>query len=147
MAELGHKTVRFQAGTTLFRDGDARLSLYIINSGQIEIYKMTADGFRLPLAIVGSGEYLGETGLLDGHPFHASSAVALTDVEAIEIPASAIQAQLKLAPAWLVALTKGLAQKLRRTNDLIRRNRVADEKLTDAVEAAEQNERDRRKAK
>lgn len=137
----GHSVQKYPADAIIFKDGDARRFLYIVQKGRIAIYKVSAAGERLPLGIIGSGEYLAETGLLDGKLTHATWAVALTDVEVIAIPSELILEQLKHAPAWLVSLTRGLSQKLRQMNELIRRNRVADESLDSTMLNIQENDR------
>lgn len=146
---IGPKSTKvlFNAGDVLFRNGDARTALYVIKSGRVEISKTDASGARLPLGIVGQGEFLGETGLLDDHPYHGTWAIALSDVEAIRIPHESIAEQLEKAPQWLVSMAKGLADKLRRTNELIQRNGVADAKLIDVADQAEEKARQDRETK
>ena len=137
---LHHSVVIYPASTVIFKDGDTRNAMYIVTKGQIAIFKITPQNERIPLGIVGSGEYLAETGLLDNKPTHATWAVALTDVELICIPAEAILEQMKTAPQWLVALSRGLSQKLRKMNDIVRRNKLSDNSLDHAMEAAIRNE-------
>ena len=140
-----HSLQKFNQGDTIFKDGDPRSHLFVIQKGQIAIFKVAADGARLPLGLVGSGEYLGESGLIDDKPSHNTWAVALTDVEVIAIDVTSIREQLKSAPPWLVALTKGLAQKVRKMNEVVRRNKIEDESLKNAMIAVAESER-RRKA-
>jgi CRP-like cAMP-binding protein len=137
---LKHSVQTYGAGSIIFRDGDFRQFLYIVHKGQIGIFKVTPQGNRLPLGIINSGEYLGETGLLDSKTNHATWAIALTDIEVIAIPESLIHDQLKTAPQWLVALTRGMSQKLRRMNDLIRRNKLTDDTLDKAILAVQTND-------
>lgn len=141
---LNHSTLQFAAGDVIFKDGDLRTSLFIVQKGQVAIFKITPTNERIPLGIVSSGQYLAETGLIDNKRFHATWAVALTDVELISIPSAAIMEQLKTAPQWLVSLSRGLAQKLRRMNDIVRKNKLTDESLDNAILAAQANE-DKRK--
>lgn len=129
----------YPVGSVIFKEGDHREYLYIVKSGQIAIFKLTAQNERIPLAIINSGEYLGETGLLDGKQTHATWAYALTDVELIAIPADAINDQLKTVPQWLIALCRGMSQKLRSMNDLVKRNRLSDNSLEEAMQAALEN--------
>jgi CRP-like cAMP-binding protein len=142
MAALpSHSVQKFPAGATIFKDGDSRQFLYIVQKGQIAIYKITATGERLPLGLIGSGEYLAETGLMDGKAIHATWAIALTDVDVIAIPSDLILEQLKAVPPWLVALTRGLSQKLRHMNELVRRNKLTDESLDTAMLAVQVNDK------
>lgn len=137
---LKHTTLTYPAQSVIFRDGDLRTHLYIVQKGQIGIVKFTPQNERIPLGIIGSGEYLGEAGLLDGKSSHSTWAFALTDVELIAIPVAAIREQLKHAPQWLVALCRGSAQKLRRMNDLVRRNKLTDDSLDTAIMAIQEND-------
>jgi len=139
-AALKHSLQKFESGAVLFKDGDFRQFLYIVQKGQIGIFKLSAKDERLPLGIIHSGEYLGETGLLDGKTTHATWAVALTDVELIAIPSASILEQLKTAPTWLVALTRGMSQKLRRMNEVVKRNHLTDETLNIAIQAVFTND-------
>jgi CRP/FNR family cyclic AMP-dependent transcriptional regulator len=141
---LKHSVEAYPAGSVIFRDGDARLFLYIVQKGQIAIFKTTPQNERIPLGIVGSGEYLAEIGILDNKASHGTWALALTDVEIIKIPNDAFNEQLKNAPPWLVAMAKGLSQKLRRMNDLVRRNRLADDSLDSAILAVQVSEEKRK---
>jgi CRP-like cAMP-binding protein len=139
--------LNFPADKIIFREGDFRTYLYIVQKGQIAIYKMSYKNERLPLGIISSGEYLGETGLLDLKPQHSTWAQALTDVELIAIPVSGIIDQLKSAPSWLIALSRGLSQKLRRMNDLVKRNGVSDEDLINTFIAIHENDEKAKAAK
>ena len=143
---IKHSEVKFAAGAVIFKDGDPRRALFIVKSGQVAIFKLTAQNEKIPLGIVGSGEYLAETGLLEGKSNHSTWAVALTDVDAISIPSEAIEEQLKTAPQWLVALCKHMSKKLPLLNDLVRRNKLNDESLGGAMNAVEENDRKKKVA-
>src|SRR4051812_3480662 len=109
-------TVRFNAGQILFHENDPSTALFIIKNGQVEIFRVTPDHHKVPLGIVGSAEYLGDLGLSGDGARHSATAIAITEVEAIRIPMDDVLAQLRQAPSWLIALTKGLGQKLREAN-------------------------------
>lgn len=141
---IRHSVVQFSQGSVIFRDGDPRQALYIIQKGHIAIYKLDKNGERIPLGIVGPSEFLGEDGLLDNKPRHGVWAVALDDCDAIKIPVDAIEEQLKSAPQWLVGLAKGLAQKLQHMNDLVRRNQITDENLDKVMEVMRENDKKRK---
>lgn len=55
---------RFDAGEIIFREGDVSLSVYVITSGEVEIYKETGRG-SITLAIIGKGDMFGEMGAVD----------------------------------------------------------------------------------
>ncbi len=67
---------RLPAGATLFSQGDADASLYIIASGVLEVKQTQQDRAR-SVGRIGPGDYVGEIGLLTGVP-HVASVVAVT---------------------------------------------------------------------
>ena len=68
------------AGTPLFRKGDLGSSMFIVNSGTLNIVIEDEYGRELILKQSGAGEILGEISLVDQEP-RAASAVALEDTE------------------------------------------------------------------
>ena len=70
----------FAAGASVFEQGDAADLVYVIDSGEIEIVRVLADGGEERLARLGPGRYFGELGPLLGFP-RSASARAATDVE------------------------------------------------------------------
>ncbi len=131
--------IKIKAGTLIFQEKQGSDALYIIKSGQVQIFRLGKDReSRILLGIVGSGEYLGETSVLTGQP-HSSNAIALTDVIAVQLKKEVIDEQLKNSPPWLVGMVKGLVSKLQRTNEILRRNNLVDETLASAVSAIEDN--------
>lgn len=128
---------KFKAGDVIFSERNAASKMYILREGQVLISKSGKGGQNVPLAIVNSGSYLGEMAIFMDKP-HSCTATAMSEVSAIVLSKESIDAQIKLAPVWLVTLAKGLIARLDRANDLLRRNGWVDERITDAISAAEQ---------
>ena len=128
--------VTYQPGDFILREGAMCDSLIVVKSGQIEVFKYDRNRKKIPLALVNSGEYLGEMSLIMDKP-HSANAVALTETVCLQIPNDAIEEQLKNVPTWLVALTRGLVLKLHKTNELLKRNQTIDETLYSTVKAIE----------
>jgi len=129
--------VRFKAGETIFRENDLGDFFYVIREGQVEIFK-SRGGTKIPLAILRSGACLGELSAMDGKR-RSASAVALTDVEVVKVSAKAIETQFEKNPAWFKAITFSLVERLRQTNEVLRRNGIVDETLHVAIAAAYRN--------
>jgi putative ABC transport system ATP-binding protein len=70
--------VALVAGQVLFTQGDASDLVYVVTSGDVEIYRTREDGEERRLTVVGGGGYFGELGPLLNLP-RAASARALTD--------------------------------------------------------------------
>jgi CRP/FNR family cyclic AMP-dependent transcriptional regulator len=127
----------FAPGEYLVREKAACTAIYIIQEGQLEVYKLKSSGEKIPIGIISSGQYVGEMALLLGTP-HLSSVVALSPVQALKISKASIEGQLKEIPPWLLALAKGLAERLNMANDTLRRNGWVDESLSERMKAVEQ---------
>ena len=130
--------LEFNPGDFVIKEKTPGDALYIIKTGQLEVYKLDPSGGKIPLGIIGSGQYVGESAVLH-ETNHTSNVVALTKVTAIRLSKKSIDQQLKQVPNWLLALTKGLITRLRHANDLMRKNGLVDESLAAAIKAAEKN--------
>ena len=70
--ERAPQQVTVAAGHVLFHQGDASDLVYMVDSGQVEIYRERADGTEEHLTMVGPGNYFGELGPLLNMPRSAS---------------------------------------------------------------------------
>lgn len=131
------QSISLEPGDFLIREKTKCDGLYIIKEGQLEVYKTTAEGSKLPVGIISSGQYVGEAALLLDKP-HASNVVALSPVKAVKISRSSIELQLKSVPTWLLALTRGLIERLHSTNEMMKRNGIIDETLSGQLRAVEE---------
>jgi CRP-like cAMP-binding protein len=139
VADTSNQTnvVTFNPGDFIIREKTASEALYIIKEGQLEVYKTGANGEKIPIAMISSGQYVGEAALLLGTQ-NMSNVVALSPVKAVKLSKASIDAQLKAVPAWLIALTKGLIERMHNANDLLRRNGWVDETLAGRLKAVEE---------
>lgn len=128
--------ITLQPGEYMVREKSGCDALFIVKEGQLEVFRMGSNGEKVILGMISSGQYVGETALLLGR-MHSSNVVALTPVKAIRLPREAIEAQLKSVPPWLLALTKGLIERLQKANETMRKNGWADEDLASRVKAVE----------
>lgn len=64
--------VVYTAGETIFEQGDPPRLVYVIESGEVEVFRPMADGDELQLTTLGPGKYFGELGALMGTPRAAS---------------------------------------------------------------------------
>ena len=130
----------YQPGDYILREGAMCDALLVVKQGQIEVFKYDKQKKKIPLALVNSGEYLGEMSLVTDRP-HSANAVALTETTCLKINNEVLEHQLRSAPTWLVALTRGLVVKLHKTSELLKRNGIVDDGLYEAVKAIETRRR------
>lgn len=69
----------FKAGEIIFRQGYPADNAYVVESGQVEIFKETPGASDERIAVLDAGQMFGEYGVLDDAP-RSASARALTDV-------------------------------------------------------------------
>ena len=113
----------FPKGTALFSEGKAGESLIIIGEGTVRLSAKSASGEDVPLGEVGAGEPLGELALVQKGE-RLCTAIAATDVSALEIRASDFQKLLASKPQACVKLLMGIVahfgQKARDNRDMLR---------------------------
>jgi len=64
---------RFQSGETIFNEGDACAGLYLVQGGNVRIFKSSAGGREQVLAIDGPGSSIAELPVFDGGNYPASA--------------------------------------------------------------------------
>ncbi|HVR32695.1 MAG TPA: ATP-binding cassette domain-containing protein [Acidimicrobiia bacterium] len=72
------QAVSYAAGETIFEQGDPPRLAYVVESGEVEVFRRLADGGETVLTALGPGKYFGELGALMGTP-RAASVRATTD--------------------------------------------------------------------
>lgn len=72
------QSVRYAVGEAIFEQGDPPRLVYVVESGEVEVFRRLADGGKTVLTVLGPGSYFGELGALMGTP-RAASARAITD--------------------------------------------------------------------
>jgi len=103
-----------KANEVLFKQGDAPDNMYIVKTGQIEIY-ITEGNSELQLAIVGVGELIGELALFDKRE-RSACARALCETSLVILPYENLLKQLDQLPPWVKVTMRTLSDKLRDTN-------------------------------
>lgn len=110
---------QFKAGQYLFKEGQASNSMFLIRRGSVGVRKMKGNTF-VEIARIYPNQVLGELSFFDRQP-RSAAAVALTDVEALEIPFDSLDKTWNGIPEYFRAIMGSVADRLRRANDTIRR--------------------------
>ncbi len=119
----------YKKGEYLFEEGESSKDLYIVQKGIVKIFKRV-DGKVLPLALVHSGQFIGELAFFDGKA-RSATAQAATDTICIKLDADKIEKELRKLPSWMLVMIKSLASRMREADDVIKRNRIVDQKMKD----------------
>lgn len=105
-------------GEVLFTDGESADSLFIIQKGQLRLYKPKGKGF-IELAVLRSGEVIGEMAYFDedgSGKKRSCSAAAITPVEIIEISFVAFGKTMQSLNPWFKTIINTLVTRLRKSN-------------------------------
>lgn len=111
--------VHFRAGDVLFQEDETSFHFFIIQEGEVEVFKRGPSGEELKLATVTAGNSLGEFAMLDRQP-RSASARALTDIVAARVSPEAYEQLLNELPDWAVSVMRALVERVRHTNDIVR---------------------------
>lgn len=103
----------FAKGSTIFRQGDPRSFMYIVNEGEVEIIL----GNRV-LEVVGSGGIFGEMAMVDGEP-RTASAIARTDCKLVPIDQRRFQFLIQQTPYFAIEVMRVLVGRIRRADQLL----------------------------
>lgn len=119
-AKSGLKVLK--TGDVLFNDGEHAESLFIIQKGQLRLYKPKGKGF-IEIAVLRSGEVIGEMAYFDvdgGGNKRSCSAAAMVPTEVIEISFTAFGKTMNSLNPWFKTIINTLATRLRKTNNKLK---------------------------
>lgn len=110
---------RLNAGDILFHAGEPGESLYIVRSGEIELFVRDTAGQKIPLTIACSNQIFGELALLDRGP-RTATALALSEAELLQLDRDDLLLLFQKTPAAALRLLAGMGHMTRKADELIR---------------------------
>src|SRR6266487_6684832 len=111
---------KYSAGSTLFKQGDTGVGLYVITSGTVHITQAKdPDKAEVDLGTVGSGSVLGEMNLLDDLP-RSATATAVNDVTDILLQVWEFRTTIRDHPDIALSLLSILSRRLRNVESHLR---------------------------
>jgi CRP/FNR family transcriptional regulator, cyclic AMP receptor protein len=108
----------FSRGDVIFDEGDAGDKLFAVIEGKVKLARTAPDGRENLQSVLGPGEMFGELSLFDPKP-RTAGAVALTDTVLASLAHEELRPWITGRPDVAVQLLQALAQRLRRTNDVL----------------------------
>jgi CRP-like cAMP-binding protein len=120
LGALAHKaaTVHWDAGFTVFEEGDRGSACYVIDSGRVKVTRRLADGQPITLAQVGHCGVVGELALLAGDR-RSASMEAIEPTTAVEIDSDDLMAILQSNAQAAIGLAAHVGDLLREANDRV----------------------------
>jgi CRP/FNR family transcriptional regulator len=118
--ELSQRVVprKYEAGQTIFGEGDACAGLFVVQSGHIRIFKSSASGREQVLSIDGPGSSVAELPVFDGGSYPASG-VAVTETTVLFLSKQDFQALCMKYPEMGLKVLKVVGGRLRRLVGII----------------------------
>lgn len=113
--------VSVPAGRTLFQRGDLGDSLYVLYSGEVELFVQNDAGEHIVLETAGPGDFFGEIAMLDGGT-RMASALVRKDMEALVVDRDDLDEFLRLRPAAAMDILTATGRRLRESAKLLRRS-------------------------
>ncbi len=105
---------KYSAGSTLIKQGDTGVGLYVITGGTVRITKATdPDKAEIDLGTAGPGNVIGEMSLLDDLP-RSATVTAVNDVTALLLPVWEFRTTLRNQPNIALRLLTTLSRRLRK---------------------------------
>lgn len=112
------ETLSFKAGRIIFNEGDAGNAMYIVASGNVNIYLPGEASRRISLKDIARGEYFGELALFDEKP-RSASALATTDTVLLELRHATLAAYVEHNPRAAMMLLRTMSEHVRQANSLL----------------------------
>jgi len=116
-AQLDHD--HFPTGHNLFKVGDPGDALYIVRSGEVEIFFRNDTGERIVLETARAGDMIGELSLLDRGP-RSASALVTAEVDLLRLDRDDLERFLHMCPSATLDLLAAMSRRLRQNVSLLR---------------------------
>jgi len=126
------ESIDCKAETSLFRAGDEGDAMYLIERGKVRICVQTTDGRDMTLTELGRGDFFGEMALLGGHRRSADAIVA-EDARVAVLSREHFLSFVRSSPEVALELLTALANRLRHTDELLRRSATRNVNVEEAA--------------
>lgn len=111
---------RFAANQTIFREGDASDTCYVVRSGHARAVREHADGRSITLAHFGPGDIFGELAMFEAER-RSATVETLDELEAVAITGDDMRRLLREHPEISMKLVVALGRRLREANERLSR--------------------------
>lgn len=110
--------VSFAPGALVFKRGDPGDAIFIVASGEVEIFVEDTTGQRIVFETAKPGDFFGELSLLDGDP-RSASAVAIAQTSALRIDRDDLSLLFTRHPSAALDVLAVIGRRLREADKLL----------------------------
>jgi CRP-like cAMP-binding protein/class 3 adenylate cyclase len=107
----------FAAGAYLAREGEPANSLFVIERGLVRVTRTSRQGRELVLRILGSGDTLGELGVLEAGGVRTASAIAVEPTSCVMLSKDDLHAAVRSTPELGLRLLASLVAYVQRKDE------------------------------
>jgi uncharacterized membrane protein len=127
-------SVKITGGEILFHAGEPGESLFIVKSGEVELFIKDTTGQKIILSIAEKNGMFGELSLLDNKP-RSATAVALTDTELLVLDREDLLLLFQKKPDTALSMLAATGRMLRKADELLmtRVSRNANEEIEEKL--------------
>ena len=111
--------VGFAQGESIFNYGEPGDAIYVISSGEVELFFKNDTGERIVLEVATRGDFFGELSMLDSGT-RSASVVATQDTQALRLDREDLEKFLQLRPQAAMDLLAAMGRRHRETVELLR---------------------------
>ncbi len=111
------------AGEIIFHAGDLGDALYVVRSGEVELYVKDTTGQKIVLTVAETNDLFGELSMLDSRP-RSATAVALVDTELFLLDRGDLLLLFRKQPGASLNMLAAMSEKVRKADRLLK-TRVA----------------------
>jgi CRP/FNR family cyclic AMP-dependent transcriptional regulator len=117
----------FKAGDIVFSQGEAGSSMYVVQSGAVQIYLPSKEKNLPPVVLkdLHTGEYFGELAIFDDKP-RSASVRALVDTVLLELTRDELGEHLGRSKTAAMTILAEMAERLRETNSMLSQRAAKD---------------------
>lgn len=108
----------YQKGQYIYHVGDNRKEMYVLHTGKVKVFRLSADGKEQVLRTVSPGEFFGELSLF-GRQRQSDSAVALEDAAMCVIEWDQLRTLMERIPSIAFKVMEQLSARLAQTESLL----------------------------
>jgi len=121
----------YQAGEEIIREGELGSEMYIIQRGQVAVFKLIGE-LEVKLAVLGKGHFFGEMSLLEGLP-RSATVRALEPTSVLVLAPGGFLVRIRRDPTLAFELLQQLSNRIRRLNDQLAESMLGNAQSVDAV--------------
>jgi CRP/FNR family transcriptional regulator, cyclic AMP receptor protein len=110
--------VVFDPGQFIFKRGDPGGAIFIVASGEVQIFVEDTTGQRIIFETAKANDFFGELSLLDGDP-RSASAQAVTGTKALRLDRSDLELLFRKHPSAAMDVMAAIGRRLREADKLI----------------------------